>query len=217
MAGGIERPRMARTRSMGVDLRDSWAIEINGGERGRCGLSVSGMMTTVSDFVSRLLGLDVPGSELTFSHMAWRSLVVFCFAVALARWSDRRSLGRNAGFDVMLGVILGSVLSRGVNGQSPFFPTLGASAVLVLLHRLVGTACYRWHRVSVLVKGRARVLIRNGRMDEAEMRSCKITTDDLDENLRINGNEPLGGAVQEARLERNGSISVVKKKESTTG
>jgi len=168
-------------------------------------------MQAIGEIVDHLLGLHVEGKDLHFSHMAWRSLVVFIVAIALARLADRRFMGRSACYDFMLGVILGSVLSRGINGQAPFFPTLGASALLVLLHWLVGALAFHSHRGSVWLKGRECVLVEDGRMNEHEMQRNHITFDDLCEYLRISRGVTRVEEVARATLERNGTISVVKK------
>jgi uncharacterized membrane protein YcaP (DUF421 family) len=142
--------------------------------------------------------------------MAWRTLVVFFCAVLLARLGARRLLSHNAGFDIMVAVVLGSVLSRAINGQSAFFPTLGASALLVGLHHLLATLAFHSHWFSQLVKGKPQVLVRDGKLDRREMSRSKITDHDLDENLRLHGNVRDAADVAEARLERNGAVSVVK-------
>lgn len=170
------------------------------------------MLADCRDAIDHLLGLELQSHDLHFSHMAWRGLVVFIFAIVLSRLADRRFMGRNAGFDFMLAVILGSVLSRGINGQAAFFPTLGVSAVLVLLHRLVGMLAFHSHWFSELVKGRERMLIRDGRIDERQMRRSRITIDDLWENLRGSGGVADLSEVHEARLERSGKVSVIKVK-----
>ncbi len=170
------------------------------------------MWETWRETLDRLLGLSLQSHDLHFSHMALRTLIVFVFAVVLARVGDRRMLGHNAGFDIMLLVILGSVISRAINGQAAFFPSLGASVVLVALHDILGRLAQRSHGFSKLTKGEPRVLVRDGKIDAAELRRSKITPDDLDENLRLNGNLASAADVAEARLERNGSVSVVKKK-----
>jgi uncharacterized membrane protein YcaP (DUF421 family) len=170
------------------------------------------MWIELKEVFDRALGLSLAPHDLGFGHMAARAAIVFCVAVLLARVGDRRMLGHNAGFDIMLLVVLGSVLSRGINGQAAFFPTLGASALLVLLHDVLSRLALRWHWFSKAVKGVPLVLVRDGRVDEAERRRNKITHDDLDENLRLNGNVMSAAEVAEARLERNGTISVVKKK-----
>jgi uncharacterized membrane protein YcaP (DUF421 family) len=168
-------------------------------------------MTSFLPWLDRTLGLHVSAQDLNYTQMAGRAVVVFVLGVVLVRVADRRFLGRNAGFDVLLGIVLGSVLSRGINGQAAFFPTLFASALLVGLHRLLGTLAFHSTLVAWLTKGAARTLVRDGRVDRAELRRHKISEDDLGENLRLNGNLPDAASVAEARLERNGQVSVVPK------
>ena len=101
------------------------------------------------------------------------------------------------------------VLSRGVTGQAPFFETLGASAWLVVLHRLLAAIACRSPAVSRLVKGGDIVLVKDGRVRKDALRRADISLDDLNENLRLNAIARVAD-VAEARLERNGQISVVK-------
>src|SRR5215212_10860240 len=103
------------------------------------------MLRQWTDVVDRLLGLSVEAQHLNFGHMACRTIVVFCLAVTLARLGARRFLAHNAGFDIMVAIVLGSVLSRAINGQAAFFPTLGASAVLVALHHVLATLTFHSH------------------------------------------------------------------------
>jgi uncharacterized membrane protein YcaP (DUF421 family) len=171
----------------------------------------------IPDVIEDLLGLSLGSDDLEFSHLAWRAGIVFVWAIFIARVADRRFLGANAIFDVMLSVIFASVLSRSINGGAPFFPSLGAGFVLVLLHRILGMLAYRSHRVSQLLKGRQQVLVRDGKVDEAAMRRNRITIADLEENLRLFGNVVDPAAVAEARLERNGRISVLLRERSSAG
>lgn len=171
---------------------------------------MSGFSSAWSAF-EQALGLGLQSSQLHFGHMALRCVVVFFTSILMTRIGDKRFLGQNAALDVMLVVILGSVVSRGIDGQAPFFSTLGAGFVLVLLHRLLATAAYRSHWVSTFAKGRDRVLVRHGRIVHEEMKRNAITPDDLLEGLRAGGNTDDVSKVQEARLERNGRISVIKK------
>jgi uncharacterized membrane protein YcaP (DUF421 family) len=157
-----------------------------------------------------VLGLDRSPAELGFTAMALRAIIVFVTGVVLLRLGARRSIGRNAGFDILLGIVLGSVLSRAVNGSAAFWPTLGASLVLVVLHGLLAWLTTRWSGLSRLVKGRPELLIRDGVIDAAALRRCSISAEDLDESLRVNGNVVADAQVAEARLERNGEISVLK-------
>lgn len=168
------------------------------------------------DAIEDLLGLSLAADDLDFSHLAWRAGIVFVWAILIARLADRRFLGANAIFDVMLSVIFASVLSRAINGGAAFFPSLGAGLVLVLLHRLLGMLAYRSHWISQLLKGRQQVLVRNGKVDEEALRRSRITIADLEESLRLFGNVADPAAVAEARIERNGRISVLLRERATS-
>jgi len=175
------------------------------------------MLSSVPIFFDRLLGLNVAAGDLEFPHMAWRTVIVFGVAISLARLGARRFLAHNAGFDIMVAIVLGSVLSRAINGQAAFFPTLGASVLLVALHRVLATLTFHSHGLSQLIKGRPGVLVRDGKPDRRELARSKITDDDLEENLRLHGNVRDMAQVAEARLERNGAVSVVKSRSADSG
>jgi uncharacterized membrane protein YcaP (DUF421 family) len=177
-----------------------------------CPRSKAGMASFPSFFIkiaNQLLGLDVPPASMTFGQMAARSIVVFIFSVVIVRLGDRRLLGKHAGFDVLLVVVLGSVLSRGINGQAAFFPTLGACGLLVYLHHLMAKLAFKSDWFSRLIKGQPLTVVTDTKIVQQALVRANITRDDLDESLRLNGNVSNLGRIEEARLERNGNISVV--------
>jgi len=147
------------------------------------------------------------GDQLDALQMGSRAAAVFVLAIAMVRVSGRRSFGQRRPFDACATVLLGAVLSRAVVGASPFWPTMAAGLVIVLLHRLVAMANLRWPRFESLVSGDKRELVRDGWRDEHEMRRGLVTRRDLDEAVRKKtGDErsPLRRAV----LERDGVITV---------
>ncbi|HEY8994312.1 MAG TPA: YetF domain-containing protein [Lacunisphaera sp.] len=162
--------------------------------------------------VDELIGLSTPAANLTLLQMSVRSFIVFAWGIVLVRTGDRRLLGPNAGFDMLLVIILGSVLSRAVNGQAAFFPTLGVSGLLVLMHHALARCTSKSKWFSRLTKGEALPLISHGRVDRRALERAQITDDDLRENLRLNGNVTQFSDVAEAQLERNGVVSVIPKK-----
>ena len=71
-------------------------------------------------------------------------------------------------------------------------------------------AAFRWTRFGTLVKGSPRVLVEDGEVLWDAMRKSHISRDDLMEALRLQGRISDVGKVREARLERNGNISVLR-------
>src|SRR5690348_8778006 len=73
------------------------------------------------------LGRDV--ADVGAVAMALRTIVVFAFTLAIVRLGSKRFLGEASPFDFIVGIMLGSVMSRAINGSAPFFPTLVSGTV----------------------------------------------------------------------------------------
>ena len=135
----------------------------------------------------------------------------FFAALVLLRLSGKHTFGGNAAFDVVVKIMLGAVLSRAIVGASPFWGTLGACLVFVLLHRLLAWASCRYQWVGRLVKGEATLLVERGQVLPDQLRQTNISEKDLVEGLREHANLASPDQAEAVYLERNGHLSVVKK------
>ena len=153
------------------------------------------------------LGLD--RSELGIAHMIARGVVVYVVTIVMVRLSKKRFMSRATAFDVVLGIMLGSIVSRAITGNAPFFPALAAAAAVLAVHWLFSAVALRWHGFGHLIKGMPRVVIRDGVVDREQLRRAHMTAHDLEEDLRINGVRDAS-EVREARLERSGALSILK-------
>ena len=169
-------------------------------------------MNTFSQLLQTLLGIGTQPGELTFLQVSLRGLIVFIAALVVIRLGSKRSLAEKTAFDAVFLVIIGSMLSRAINGSAPFFPTLGTGFVLVLLHRVFGVAAFYSHIFGMLVKGKPMVLVENGRLQRRNMLWEHISKHDLEEDMRLDANTENLSEIQIARLERSGDISFIKAK-----
>jgi uncharacterized membrane protein YcaP (DUF421 family) len=158
-----------------------------------------------------LIGAGSEPRDYTFFQISLRGLIVFCLSLVMVRLADKRFFAKKSAFDVILGFILASMLARAVNGSSAFFPTIGGGFVLIGLHRLLASLAFRSHKFGNLVKGKADLLVENGKMKVEAMRENNITEHDLLEDLRLNGQVDDPKDVKVSRFERSGEISVVPK------
>ncbi len=158
-----------------------------------------------------LLDLFGQGIHLTASQMIARGVVVFTLTLLMLRISGRRSLGQHSSFDACITVLLGAVLSRGVVGASPFWPTIATGVALVLLHRAIAMLSVRLPRFDVLVNGRPRTLLSDGRVSEAALRKGLVSAADLLQALREHSVPEDLTLARQIILERNGVISVLKR------
>ncbi len=158
------------------------------------------------------LGLDLQPKDLSLMNMVLRAVLVFAAALLMVRTGDKRFFARKSAFDVILGFILASVLSRAINGSAPLFQTIGTGFALVWLHRLLGTIARRWHGFGWLIKGNSEKVIDRGRLLSEAMNKNHLSERDVLEDLRLKGGTSDPADVEEAWMERNGDISVIKKK-----
>ncbi len=167
------------------------------------------------DFINTALGLNE--TTLTWWQMSLRAVVVFLAALLIIRLGNQRIFGKQAAFDIVLGIIYGSILSRAITGNAPFGQTLIASLVLVLLHSgLAKMSYYASGKLGFLIKGKPQMLIKDGQVQQDVLRDNSVTEHDLEEAIRSKGNVRSISDIETACLERSGSISIVPKKKENS-
>ena len=172
------------------------------------------MLATLPDQIGRwadtVLGLSVKAENLGFGHMAARACLMYLLLIWLIRSAKKRFLGEATAFDMILVIVLGSIAARGLTGGAPYFPCVLALAVLIAMHWVFSYVAQRVPWFSALLKGHSTLLIVDGRIQYGPLRAAHMSRDDLDEDLRQQGvADPAD--VREARLERSGRLSVIRK------
>jgi uncharacterized membrane protein YcaP (DUF421 family) len=168
-------------------------------------------MNEIGNWTQVALGIGLESQQMEFWQMALRAVIVYAVTLAMVRLGKKRFMGKATAFDVILGIVLGSIVSRAITGNAPLVPSLAATATLIALHSVLTAVACRWHGFGEMIKGRPRVIVRDGRKDEAAMRIAHLTDRDLEEDLHRHGMTSIED-IAEARLERNGDISVIKSK-----
>jgi uncharacterized membrane protein YcaP (DUF421 family) len=157
-----------------------------------------------------VLGLSLKSEQLGFGQMAARALLMYVLLLIIVRLGKKRFLGRATAFDVILVIMIGSIAARALTGGAPYFPATLGIVVLVALHWLISLLARGSPIISGLVKGHSTVLVKNGKVLANALADAHISKDDLDEDLREKSVTQLS-EVAEARLERSGRLSVIKK------
>jgi len=162
------------------------------------------------DVLDQALGLSLKSEQLGFGHMAARAVLMYVALIVLVRFAKKRFLGQATAFDYILVVLIGAVAGRALTGGAPYFASLFGLFVLVAMHWLFSAASHRSHAFGHFIKGNATTIIKDGKVDRREMAKAHMSGDDLDEDLRQQGVKKPS-EVEEARLERSGKLSVIKK------
>jgi uncharacterized membrane protein YcaP (DUF421 family) len=158
---------------------------------------------------SDLLGLGLDVQDVHAMQMALRTILISAATLIIVRVGSKRFLSQATAFDAIVAIMLGSIMSRAINGSAPFLRTLAAGVILVGLHWLIAAIAFSSDWFGNLVKGEPVLLIKDGRLNEKGMRGSSVSHRDLEEALRIESHVTEPEKVQLAYLERNGGISVI--------
>lgn len=169
-------------------------------------------MDNLWDGLRWALGIGIAPESFNTLQVTLRAIVIYLGGLLILRVGENRFLGKFTAFDIILGFILGGILSRAINGSGPLAPTLAATVLLVSLHFLLAKTAFHSHRFGQAVKGKPETLVKDGEILWDGMRRKSLSQLDLEEALRLHAHLDNCDQVQEARFERNGDISVVMKK-----
>ena len=166
-------------------------------------------MLNLLEQLQTAFGIGNDLDDLSAGQAILRTLLIYGLTLVLVRLGSRRFLSKASAFDVIVAIMLGSVMSRGINGSAPVMVTVMAGVVLIGTHWLFGFLAFRIGWFGPLVKGERLLLIKDGKIQEEGMRRGSITEHDLAQAVRMQTHHRDPTKVKRAYLERNGEISII--------
>ena len=166
--------------------------------------------------MSKIVELLGHGEDLTPLQMSLRAVIIFLVTLILIRIGGVRMFGKRSAFDTILMITLGAVLSRAIVGASPFLSVILASAVMVIIHRVLGFLSVKNKTIETIIKGGHTVLYQDGQILQKNLQKTSISEGDLMESLRLETKDTSLVKVEKAYLEDNGRISFILKKNSSS-
>lgn len=165
-------------------------------------------MIDLNDFIS-FFRLSLSPMEILV-----RGTAMYWFLFLLFRFVIRRDVGSIAIADMLLLVLIADASQNAMAGG---YETISDGCLLVATitgwNYLLDWASYRFPRVRSLIEAKPLLLVRNGRMQRANMRRELITVDELTAHLRKEGVTDLA-KVREAYMENTGEISLLLEKDA---
>ncbi|WP_273503316.1 DUF421 domain-containing protein [Paracoccus sphaerophysae] len=148
---------------------------------------------------------------LFYAEIAFRTVVIYAYTLALIRWIGGRSVAQLSMVDLLLVIALGSAV-----GDATFYadvPLLQAMLVITLivgLNKLLDTLIERSDRAKRIIDGRTIEVARNGRILCDGLRRRDLSPLEIKSMLRVAGVANLG-QVESAYLEAGGGLSVFRR------
>lgn len=143
-------------------------------------------------------------------EIAFRTAVMFLFAIVLIRTISRHSVGQLTLLEFLLVVALGSA-----TGDPMFYPDVPifhgfvVITTIVLINRLLIGLIQRSEAAERIIEGEPLTLVNQGRLLPDKVRQARLNREQVFEFLRLDKIEHLG-QVKWAYLEQNGHASVFK-------
>ncbi|HEX4000161.1 MAG TPA: YetF domain-containing protein [Pirellulales bacterium] len=156
-----------------------------------------------------VFGEDKPHHSLEIYQVAARAMLAYIIGLAAVRIGKGRGIGRITLLDILLGFMLGPLLSPAITGTTALSASAVGAIVLVAMYWLITFLSYRSSGFGLFVKGKARLIVEDGNLDRKNMRLAHFSENDLLEELRLHGIEDIQ-RVKRAYVERSGAISVIK-------
>jgi len=140
-----------------------------------------------------------------------RSLISFFALLALVRLMGKQQMAEMTFFDYVVGITIGSIASTiSVEVNQNLFSTTVGMAVWALLAILLALLSLHNVWIRKVVEGEAIIVIKNGKIQEDQLKKARISLDDLIAQLRMQGVFDLSD-VEFALFEANGKLSIQKK------
>jgi uncharacterized membrane protein YcaP (DUF421 family) len=139
-----------------------------------------------------------------------RAVVAYVFIIVLLRVTGRRELSSMGPSDLVLLVVMGDLIQNGVT-QSDMSVTGITIAVttFALLSVASSYLVFKSKRAQRIIEGTPLILVQDGKLVEENMRTERITHDDVMEEARSQQIENLAD-IKWGVLESTGSISFIK-------
>lgn len=139
------------------------------------------------------------------------AIVGYCVLLLVVRVLSRRPGGQLTLFEFVIVFLIGGVAIQATVGRDHSLTNCATAILAVgMMHRIVSWLKERSPRFSVLVDGTPLVLVKDGRWQLEAMRGMRVDPEDVMAAARVKAVASVFD-VKYAVLERNGTISIIKR------
>ena len=139
---------------------------------------------------------------------AGRALAVYVLMLVVIRALGKRTVGNFAAFDLLVALMLGEVVDEIIYGDVSFMQ--GTVAIVVISAAQYSNAWLTWwdHGFDKLLEGTPTVVVRDGELQKAGMKTERMNEKDVVAHLRAKGIRDIR-EIQLALIEDDGEMSVL--------
>ncbi|MDM5315741.1 DUF421 domain-containing protein [Fictibacillus sp. b24] len=145
----------------------------------------------------------------------FRTLFIYFLIMVIFRMMGKREIGKLSIIDFVVSIMIAELAVISIEDPKiPMLNSLVSIFVLLGIQLLLALVSLKSRRMREIVDGKPSLIIREGEVDEEEMKKQRYNFDDLLTQLRENNIKSLN-EVEFGVLETTGKLSVIKKNEDS--
>ncbi|SDY47461.1 Uncharacterized membrane protein YcaP, DUF421 family [Evansella caseinilytica] len=146
-----------------------------------------------------------------------RTVVIYVIILIVFRLMGKREVGELSVVDFVISIMLAELAVISIeNETTPMVKQILPMVVLMMIQISLAFLALKSQKLRKLIDGTPSIIIRNGKIDEKEMRRQRYNFDDLMQQLRQKDVKYLSD-VEFAILEPTGDLSIIKKEKGSEG
>lgn len=134
----------------------------------------------------------------------WKSALLILAGMILLRVAGRKSISQMTVATTVIMISIGTTIVQPI-ANNHLWRAIGSAAIFIIFLLIIEYLQMKFDWLERLMNGRAQVIIENGSVNANNLRSVRMTVDQLEMQLRQNGISNISD-VKFATLESNGQI-----------
>lgn len=147
---------------------------------------------------------------MNFGWIFVKIIIIYFFLILLLRVLGKREVGQLSIFDLVVLLIIADIASLGVDNDEFFWVSLFCLLLLALLQKILSLALLKIARLRRVVDGNPTIIVYDGKINIANMKTELYTIDDLVNQMRSEHIMDVND-IKLAILETNGALSIFKR------
>ena len=140
-----------------------------------------------------------------------RAIILYSMIIFAVRLMGKKQLGQLQPSELVITILVSNIATLPIEDTSlPMLMGIIPILVLVCLDVIMSGATLKWHKLRRIVSGSPKIIIKDGKIDQNQMRILRFTIDDIMESLHSYNIFDIS-EVQFAVVETTGQISVYQK------
>ena len=144
-----------------------------------------------------------------------KTILFYFLLIFILRLMGKREVGELSIFDIVVFFLISELFSLAIDSETKLTHVLIPIALIVLLQFITSFLALKFDKIRFLIDGKPSILIKNGIIQQKELKKHRYSIDDLFLQIRGHDIDSIDD-IEYAILETNGSLSVIRKSDAKT-